>query len=127
MAIKAEDVTMSVLNRFRRTGIWSVEVGDVIRFQAVYQSRTGFLVRLQGKGRVETLQRRTTTDGEEPTFIEGMLRDRHGIRQRFELTEDQQVYRLRRVPKRPRSGDDVTLVADQSPPAANNRAATREP
>jgi hypothetical protein len=88
-----EDVRMIALPRFRRTDIWSLRVGDVIRYRALHQSRTGFIARLGGRGRIETLSRHAATEREEAPHVEGTLRDKHGIVQGFNLTEQQRVYR----------------------------------
>jgi hypothetical protein len=84
---------MTVLSRFRRTSIWDVRVGDVVRYNVLYQSRSGFIVRLRGSGRIDSLSRHIAPEGREPAHIEGLLRDGHGIVQRFNLTEQQRLYR----------------------------------
>ena len=84
---------MLMLRRFRRTSIWELAVGDIIRFRALHQSRTGFIVPLKGKGRIEILDRYPAPEHGELPYVQGVVRDRHGIRQHFRLTDSQQVYR----------------------------------
>ena len=84
---------MAALSRFRRTSIWDVRKGDEVRYNALFQSRTGFIVRLRAKGRIEALSQHFVSEGAESAHIEGLLRDRYGIVQRFKLTEDQRIYR----------------------------------
>ena len=84
---------MSVLNRFRRTSIWSLEVGDVIRFRAYHQSRTGYIVRLRGKGRIEALDRHPAEDPGRDPYIEGRIWSRGNILHGFRLTDGDAVYR----------------------------------
>ena len=104
---------MSVLNRFRRTSIWSLEVGDVIRFRVLHQSRTGYIAQVRGKGRIETLDRHQTTEPGVDPYVEGLLQDRSGIMQPFKLTEHETVYRRATARSRAPRPQRATPVADQ--------------
>jgi hypothetical protein len=88
---------MMALNRFRRDDISNLRVGDLVRYNVLYQSRTGFVVRLRGRGRIETLNRHVDAAGSELAFVEGLLRDDHGIVTQFKLTGKQRVYRKTRA------------------------------
>lgn len=83
---------MAALPRFRRVGVHDLRVGDEIRHQAVYQSRTGYLARTKVRGTILTLVRVSGVDGAPPA-VEGLLRDRHGIVQRYRLAEGERVRR----------------------------------
>jgi hypothetical protein len=121
MSTEAEVLSpMSVLSRFRRISVWSLEVGDVIRFRALHQSKSGFIVRLKGHGRIAALDRHKKPAGAEPPYVEGMLQDHSGILSRFKLDEHQQVFRLRRAKDGAPTGGEVEPVSEKAPEEAGH-------
>jgi hypothetical protein len=83
---------MPALLRFRREDIQNLRVGDVIRYQAIHQSRTGYLSKAKVRGTIMTLENKPAAAGQ-PASVEGLLRDRHGVIQRFKVTDRERVRR----------------------------------
>jgi hypothetical protein len=84
---------MTGFNRLRRVDISSLRVGQVIRSKVFYQSRTGMIVRIWVRGRIEKITSEEMPTGQPPSFVEGLLRDKDGITQSFRLTRAERVYR----------------------------------
>jgi hypothetical protein len=71
-----------------RVAIGNLSVGDLIYYNALYQSRTGMIVRSEGSGRIESIAYRRGQHGR----VQGELTDEDGRRHPFELSEDDLVY-----------------------------------
>ncbi|MCW2810608.1 MAG: hypothetical protein JWP61_1066 [Friedmanniella sp.] len=74
-------------SRYRRGDRHDLAVGDVIKFQMLFQSRDGFLVKTAVSGRVTRLD-----PAPQPGHVEGLVEDRFGITSRFTLTGGERLY-----------------------------------
>jgi hypothetical protein len=104
------------LNHYRRVDVQNLQVGDVIRSKVLYQSRTGMIVRIKFRGRIESIMSEAVPAGQHPSFVEGRLREEHGIVQSFKFANRDRVdRRLENDSERaPRTVSPVRAVGQQT-------------